>query len=423
MKKNIKEPLLNCSHGSVFVAVIIEDRRAKSNGKYPIVIRVTYQRERLYLKTGYDASFDEYYKLIGVPNLSGKLNAETKALKDKYNNILSGFQHVEAKVIKIKDDFSFDRLKTLLGKTDTDSVFKMFEAQIADFEGENKVNTADWYRCTLKSIKKHFPNDFRIKDIDVSWLKKYEKLLTDEKKTYTTVSMYMRATRAILNKALRAGIVSNENYPFGKDKYEIPSAQSRKLALSLKDIGRIVKFNCRTENERKCRDYWFFSYLCNGINFIDMLQLKYSDIENGEVSYYRQKTFSKLKEKKKIVAPMLPEMKAIIKEWGNERQPKNFVFPVLSDNMDAKEIIKQVKLFTHMVNDNMQNIAKELGLPKISTYTARHSYATVLKRSGANVSFIAESLGHADIRTTENYLASFEKEERAKTNANLTKFD
>ena len=70
----------------------------------------------------------------------------------------------------------------------------------------------------------------------------------------------------------------------------------------------------------------------------------------------------------------------------------------------------------------MKKIGEKLGISGISTYTARHSYATVLKRSGANIAYISESLGHADLKTTENYLASFEREEREKNAKMLTNF-
>ena len=70
----------------------------------------------------------------------------------------------------------------------------------------------------------------------------------------------------------------------------------------------------------------------------------------------------------------------------------------------------------------MQSISKELGISHISTYTARHSFATVLKRSGTSIAYISESLGHQNIKTTENYLASFEREERAKNAELLTRF-
>lgn len=82
----------------------------------------------------------------------------------------------------------------------------------------------------------------------------------------------------------------------------------------------------------------------------------------------------------------------------------------------VKEVIRRC-------NKKLKVISSALGLPHISTYTARHSYATVLKRSGANIAYISESLGHNDLKTTENYLASFEREEREKNAKLLTNFD
>ena len=70
----------------------------------------------------------------------------------------------------------------------------------------------------------------------------------------------------------------------------------------------------------------------------------------------------------------------------------------------------------------MKRIGQALGIENITTCVARHSFATVLKRSGANISYISESLGHSDLKTTETYLASFEKEERQKNARLLTDF-
>ena len=71
----------------------------------------------------------------------------------------------------------------------------------------------------------------------------------------------------------------------------------------------------------------------------------------------------------------------------------------------------------------MKVIGKALGIGDVTTYVARHSYATVLKRGGVNVAYISESLGHSSLNTTESYLASFEKEERQKNASLLTKFN
>lgn len=130
-----------------------------------------------------------------------------------------------------------------------------------------------------------------------------------------------------------------------------------------------------------------------------------------------------VKKKEKITSILLPEMEQIIECWGNpERKPENFIFPFLSSGVtpvDEKRIVKNV---TRLINKKMITLGKSLSIGPVTTYTARHSFVTVLKRSGANIAYISESLGHSDLRTTESYLKSFEKKERLKNAAELTKF-
>ena len=119
-----------------------------------------------------------------------------------------------------------------------------------------------------------------------------------------------------------------------------------------------------------------------------------------------------------------PEMQSIIERWGNpDKKPNNYIFPYLTGDEDLtkkKNIIHDVVKRT---NKRLKKIGAAVGVDGLTTYTARHSYATVLKRSGANIAYISESLGHTDLKTTEDYLASFEKDERKKNAALLTNFD
>ena len=98
------------------------------------------------------------------------------------------------------------------------------------------------------------------------------------------------------------------------------------------------------------------------------------------------------------------------------------LFPVLDGTEDAEQCHAKTIAAAGAINTRMRSIGKALNLGNISTYTARHSFATVLKRAGANIAYISESLGHSDLKTTENYLASFEREERQKNAELLTKF-
>ena len=149
----------------------------------------------------------------------------------------------------------------------------------------------------------------------------------------------------------------------------------------------------------------------------------YQDIVAGEICFVRQKTEHTTKTRKEIRAVISEPMQAIIDRWGNrDRQPDSFIFPVLSGTETALEQKHKTQYLTRAINRRMATIGKALGIERISTYTARHSFATVLKREGANIAYISESLGHQDLKTTENYLASFEREEREKNAELLTKF-
>lgn len=175
----------------------------------------------------------------------------------------------------------------------------------------------------------------------------------------------------------------------------------------------------------KYRDFWFFSYLCNGINFRDMLFLRYGNIVDGEICFVRSKTSHTSNHIREIRAVLTPEMRDIIKRWGNpdDGNPDTFLFKYAKDTEDEFVISNIVRRVTHRCNIALAKIAQAVGVPRFTTYSARHSYATVLKRSGTNIAYISESLGHSSLTITENYLASFEQEERIRNAQLLTKFD
>lgn len=168
----------------------------------------------------------------------------------------------------------------------------------------------------------------------------------------------------------------------------------------------------------------FFSYLCNGINFRDLLYLQYSNIINGEICFIRAKTARNTKHSKIIHAVITPEMQKIIEKWGNPpTSPETYIFPFATGKENPFERVKLVREVVTECNQILYKISHKTGIPRVTTYAARHSFATVLKRSGVNISYISESLGHSNLAITENYLASFDVEERKKNSILLTRFD
>jgi len=106
----------------------------------------------------------------------------------------------------------------------------------------------------------------------------------------------------------------------------------------------------------------------------------------------------------------------IIEQLGNpDKAPNNYIFPILNDELTAKERKKLVAQHIQTTNKYMKRIATKLGInPKISTYYARHSYSTIIRDSGASTEFIAEQLGHQSTKVTQSYLDSFPKESKKK---------
>lgn len=320
-----------------------------------------------------------------------------------------------------KGEFSFDSLNVRLGKAAGEILNNVFKVKIEALEANEQINTRNYYQNVLNCIEQYAGNNIPLDSITVDWLRKFEKHLLLER-NYTTVGMYMRALKAIINDSITAGALKQSQYPFGRGKYEIPEGVGRKKALNLEQIAQIVKYSDGSEATEKYRDLWFFSYLCNGINIADLIMLKYKNIEEGEIFFIRKKTIRRSKSRKEIRASITPEMESIIKKWGNPKSPDNYIFPFLKGDEDAEQQVKVTSDIIRRINRRMNTIGEVLKIGKISTYTARHSFATVLKRSGTNLSFISESLGHANLKTTESYLASFEKEERQKNAALLTNF-
>ncbi len=131
------------------------------------------------------------------------------------------------------------------------------------------------------------------------------------------------------------------------------------------------------------------------------------------LSYKRSKTARSQKESKRISVALKSQTLDIIKKWGQPSIDKNaFIFPHLNDKMDAIQKRATYQQLTKIINKYMKQIALDVGINKnVTTYYARHSFATVLKRSGAKIEMISELLGHSSVDVTESYLDGFENEQ------------
>jgi integrase len=394
----------------ISVLAIVDRRRIKNNGLYPVKIEVVYRRVQKYFPTGQDVSIDEWDAFWTC-----------RRRPKKCVSIESSFYVVRNVVEQLaeKGEFSFRRLEARLGRAGN-TVNEAIDAKMKSLMTQGKINSYYRYRSTLHGIERFAGRKISFDSLSVNWLRKCEAFWSKEGKNCTTINIYMKTLKSIFNQALENGIIHDGLNPFGKNGYEIPASSARKMALTKNQIEEIRRWKGNAEVEYY-RDLWMFSYLCNGINFRDMLFLKYSDVCDGEIRFIRSKTAYVRKQAKFIHAPITPLMSEIMARSGNgaEGTADKYIFRHAKGNEKPLEVSLLVRKVISSCNAAMKILAADIGMPAFSTYAARHSFATVLKKSGTDISFISESLGHTSIVMTENYLAGSDKEERRKYAENL----
>lgn len=404
------------SKDGITVGLWLDNRRERQDGRYPLKVRVTYARQRAYYPTGKYFTEKEWEAL---PNT--KTREATAARRDIENS----YNHIRAIVEDMAHagDFSLEGLNIRLRGAGATTLNEAFRQKIEELKRRGNIGNMDNYQCVLNCIERFDGDRIPFKRVTTQWVNRYAEHLHSEGKAQATISIRLRTLRAILNNAMAAGLIRPADYPFGRGKYEIRSGAGRKMALTIEQIGQIARYDDQTHPARlRYRDYWMFLYLCNGINVADFIQLRYSDIIGGEIYYKRQKTLNTSRTLKDIRVVVTQPMRDIIQRWGNPSHPDNYIFPHLTGDETPLQQRRRTQSLIRLINRAMAAIAEALGIDHISTYTARHSFATVLKRSGANIAYISESLGHSSQRTTENYLSSFEREERERNAELLTKF-
>ena len=429
------------------VAAIVPDNRYPlKNGRTTLKLRITHNRvQRLYPLT-LEPKDQEKQSIADIRKISlelGILKGRSIALlpadlkqvmkqnpgKDIHvtlKTILEEYRKRASEVISKMNIFSFDDFVTSYYSkaTDSNDLFSILEATAQQFRDAGKISTAVTYECSLNSLKEFTGKvQFPFESVTVKFLKDYEKwmlspkLIKGRKKhttnSRTTVSMYLRNVRTVFNKVKPAGVL----YPFGKSKnglYAVPKGKNTKKALTQADVAKIAAYNAAAGTlEEQCRDYWLFSYLCNGINIKDIARLKYENITGDKIILVRAKTADTVEEETNIEIMITRQASQIIERHGNKpADGDSYIFPILYQGITPNDEYRLIQQTVRNINDNMTNICKDKEIDRATTYTARHSFATVLKRSGASVEFISESLGHKSKQTTMNYLANFEDEEK-----------
>ncbi|SEW49589.1 Site-specific recombinase XerD [Chryseobacterium wanjuense] len=398
---------------------VVMGSKPLSDGQYLVYLRITKNRRKKEISIGlkgFKEHFDSEQFIKPHPNFKIE---NSFIIKQKYEalSIIRNFQLND-------EDFtleSFERKFRGMPETN-DNFFDFTEEIITEMEQSDRLGNARAYREAKESLLK-FINDnhsgkttLKFKELTPELLEKYEVYMRSKGNENGGMAFKMRQIRAIFNKAINRKIISQDIYPFKYYKVSKLKAKPNKRALTVEDFKKLKDVNLlQFPHLMEAYNYFMFSFYTRGMNFVDMMYLKKSDIVNDRLYYTRAKT------KGRFNIEIVDKAQEIIDFYKDKTKNTSYVFPILlSDDMTPKQIEYRKHKVLSRYNRKLGEIAKIAGVEShVTSYVARHSFATILKKKGTSTDLISELMGHSNVQITMTYLKEFDDEELDNANRRL----
>lgn len=279
---------------------------------------------------------------------------------------------------------------------------------------EGKFPAMHVYACTLRSYEKFCAEERYPKNTTASLsmqeiftperLKEYEDWLAGQQSSPNTISTYMRTLQAVYNRWMSPGIEGYNPVLF-KDVYtKVESRTKRALTAEQMEQLRNTDFSVLTLHQQQVLTYFLLMFMLRGMPFIDLAHLRKSDLRNRRITYRRHKTG------KLMVVDVPPDAMRLLQKY-RDKTDSEYLFPLLHGGLFMEEHHHRYQETLRHFNRELARLMKQL-LPgvSVSSYTARHTWATLAYHSGVPVGLISQSLGHSSIRVTMTYLKPFDAE-------------
>ena len=264
-------------------------------------------------------------------------------------------------------------------------------------ETRNKERTRDLYLQTYKRITQFDPKagQLSFEQISKDWLTRFDRFLTEYEPSQNSRSIHFRNIRAVFNDAIDNDVTAC--YPFRK--FMVRPVATAKRAYSVERLRELFNYPV-LPHEQKYVDVFKLVFFLIGINVVDLCNL--TEVADGRIVYQRSKT-SRLYNIK-----VEPEAQEIIDRYRGTRKLLN-----IADNFkDAhtftstvNRALKQIGTREHVVKDGRKRLVYHSAFPGLSTYVARHTWATIAYELEIPNETIAAALGHSfGNRTTAIYI-------------------
>lgn len=376
----------------------------KENREGTLYYQVIHNRTARQISTGcklYPAEWDETTSQIVIPTSADESRQlYLTTLQDRIREGSARLKGVAARLARTEKDYTTDKILRLYSIPSDDGCFLAFGRElVSQLKQVGRIRTAETYTTTLNSFMRFRGNrcDIPLDEVDATLMMEYEAYLKENGVCPNSSSYYMRNLRAIYNRAVDKELTMQRN-PFKHVYTGIDKTVKR--AVPMKVIRQIRDLNLKSNPSMElARDLFMFSFYTRGMSFVDIAYLKKKDLQNGILSYRRQKT------NQQLFIKWEQPMQDIVNKYNTKESP--YLLPIIKDA--EKDVRRQYKNAEHLTNNKLKKIGELLGLTiPLTTYVARHGWASIAKSKHIPVSIISEAMGHDSEGTTRIYLASLD---------------
>lgn len=275
-----------------------------------------------------------------------------------------------------------------------------FSKHISDYEKAGRKGSAANYRSSYRLLLSFLDGQhLTSQHLSARWAERYERWLRARGVTTNTVTFHLRNLRAVYNRSVKKRLIP-ASFPNPFTHLTVRQTVTRKRALSRETIKRICTADLSALHPKYslARDIFMFSFFTRGMSFVDMAYLKKSDVSDSTLTYRRRKTGQTLS------VGWEQQMQAIVDRYATEKAT-SYLLPLITREDGTERTQYESKM--QQVNRHLKKIGQQLGLPiPLTTYCARHSWATIARDRNVPLAVISEALGHDNEQTTRIYLDS-----------------
>lgn len=370
------------------LSAAIRTDQVQEDGKVNIKIRVYHQGTR-YIPTKFYILKEQFNIPDGVVrkthSQSGFINKELKLLIAKYETQIMKMDDLDTLTVS-------QLVKRLKGKKkQTADMVQMLQSK-ADRLKKKEPDKNTWYTIhnTVESVKAFTGREsVMLQEVDSDFLDEFVDWHLTKGNKINSAALYLRNIRAIYNEAIKEKLVSADFYPF-RD-WNIPTEPPKKRSLKERQIKKIYHAKLDDLNEQRARDMFMLIFFLLGINTKDLFQMKPEQYVGGRIYYSRAKT------KKEYSILVHPEAEALVEKY---RDTKGEWL------LNLHETFNSTYTFMRSTNKFLKRFTPSLlkTKEKVTTYYARHSWATIAYNNGVTKDVVTLALGHGSKTVTDLYI-------------------